>query len=580
MRLSYAKQLHTVAACSRCGFNSVSVQTPKIHTLPSPFADVLGATLAFDNPSADTQERFRTILSNIDTCLRESDADIYRLEIALRAAKEERKALQDFRDIHAALLPPIHSLPDDVLYEIFDHIEFVKPYDVSDPRHGPWLLGKICRRWRHLVLSSPSLWSAFFVDISKNCSLIHRDASLFLGATLCLKEAFARSNPLPVDFSVDPIPWSDNECSREFLRILMNQTERWQKVSLGGMDVQGFDFLAAARAPGIFASLSALTLDVEDVRMPRQEELLPSPFTQHALPYFRQSPNLQSLTLTGLPDLEADMDPAEIDFPWAQLTHLKYTSAFHPSLFTTDLDRKFIFACPNLESFSTTSIASSRPVPLITHPHLQSLNLLATSLLRALDVPSLRSLSFAWGDLIFPENDSGSKHFPRHIQEIVWHATSHIDRTEELPSDLLHLFPSVTRLQIDGSITELLLRQFIATRESRTMPLLTYLGVSGLAGYQEVMANVMTSIVESRWSRASDAPVSRLTDVHIELSALRPRSRGPLMFHYRRGVFREPTPPLDNTLNDVATSMVEKLAVFKSEGLNVSVEYQHSQSFF
>jgi hypothetical protein len=55
MRLSYAKQLHTVAACSRCGFNSVSVQTPKIHTLPSPFADVLGATLAFDNPSADTQ---------------------------------------------------------------------------------------------------------------------------------------------------------------------------------------------------------------------------------------------------------------------------------------------------------------------------------------------------------------------------------------------------------------------------------------------------------------------------------------------------------------------------------------------
>lgn len=116
---------------------------------------------------------------------------------------------------------------------------------------------------------------------------------------------------------------------------------------------------------------------------------------QQALPYFRHSPNLDSLSLTGLPHFEADMDPAAIDFPWAQLTHLKCTSGFRPSLFTTDLDYKFMLACPNLESFSTTSRASNAlqvNLPVITRPHLQSLHLSTTSLLRTLDVPSLRLL--------------------------------------------------------------------------------------------------------------------------------------------------------------------------------------------
>ncbi|KAF9004905.1 hypothetical protein BDZ89DRAFT_921101, partial [Hymenopellis radicata] len=60
-----------------------------------------------------------------------------------------------------ALFPPIHQLPVEVLLEIF-HLTFEKPYNVfASSRSGPWLLGKVCRRWRQVAWSCPSLWTAF-----------------------------------------------------------------------------------------------------------------------------------------------------------------------------------------------------------------------------------------------------------------------------------------------------------------------------------------------------------------------------------------------------------------------------------
>ncbi|KAF9004891.1 hypothetical protein BDZ89DRAFT_914904, partial [Hymenopellis radicata] len=86
------------------------------------------------------------------------DRSIEKLEASLAAVKKERDETIAFRDSHLALFPPIHQLPTEVLVEIF-HLTFEKPYNVfASSRSGPWLLGKVCRRWRQVAWSCPSLW--------------------------------------------------------------------------------------------------------------------------------------------------------------------------------------------------------------------------------------------------------------------------------------------------------------------------------------------------------------------------------------------------------------------------------------
>ncbi|KAF9019986.1 hypothetical protein BDZ89DRAFT_924846, partial [Hymenopellis radicata] len=86
------------------------------------------------------------------------DCNIEKLETSLSTAKKERDETIAFRDSHVALFPPIHQLPTEVLVEIF-HLTFEKPYNVfASSRRGPWLLGKVCHRWRQVTWSCPSLW--------------------------------------------------------------------------------------------------------------------------------------------------------------------------------------------------------------------------------------------------------------------------------------------------------------------------------------------------------------------------------------------------------------------------------------
>ncbi|KAE9405823.1 hypothetical protein BT96DRAFT_305742 [Gymnopus androsaceus JB14] len=67
-----------------------------------------------------------------------------------------------------AMQPPVHILDNDSLTKIFsacvaleDSLEDSVHKDAClDTRRSPWILGQVCRRWRHSVLSSPLLWTS------------------------------------------------------------------------------------------------------------------------------------------------------------------------------------------------------------------------------------------------------------------------------------------------------------------------------------------------------------------------------------------------------------------------------------
>lgn len=127
----------------------------------------------------------------------------------------------------------------DVLLEIFTHC---LPYD-NLPRpsicHAPLLLGRICSHWRHVALSTATLWSRLRVGLDdRGCKVGDRLSGVH--DLEALREFMARSKDMPVSLSliyfnvvnkfapVDIQMWEREDLISE----LVLHRERWKSLEL------------------------------------------------------------------------------------------------------------------------------------------------------------------------------------------------------------------------------------------------------------------------------------------------------------------------------------------------------------
>ncbi|KAF9006897.1 hypothetical protein BDZ89DRAFT_919220, partial [Hymenopellis radicata] len=105
---------------------------------------------------------FRKIAEGTRTTLDDLDTKIFQarqlLENLLSARQRAESRLEDTK----FLLHPMRSMPNELLTEIFHHC-IPKTYDIREldalnPRGAPWLLTRVCHRWRDLAINSPQLW--------------------------------------------------------------------------------------------------------------------------------------------------------------------------------------------------------------------------------------------------------------------------------------------------------------------------------------------------------------------------------------------------------------------------------------
>ncbi|KAF9023962.1 hypothetical protein BDZ89DRAFT_892265, partial [Hymenopellis radicata] len=80
------------------------------------------------------------------------------LENLLSARQQAQSRLEDTK----SLLHPMRSIPNEILAEIFGHC-VLKAYSAEDPdalnpKGAPWLLTRVCHRWRELTINLPELW--------------------------------------------------------------------------------------------------------------------------------------------------------------------------------------------------------------------------------------------------------------------------------------------------------------------------------------------------------------------------------------------------------------------------------------
>ena len=88
---------------------------------------------------------------HVERCLA-LDAQVLHAQTALAALQSEQRRQYDLLHAHKALLTPMRRLIPDLLLEIFRHChdQFVE---------APMRLSGVCRKWRELVLSTPTLWT-------------------------------------------------------------------------------------------------------------------------------------------------------------------------------------------------------------------------------------------------------------------------------------------------------------------------------------------------------------------------------------------------------------------------------------
>ena len=81
----------------------------------------------------------------------------------LQALERRRQEQQALVDRHSASIPPINTLPADILEAIFLKLHSDSKATSAGALHGtlpiPVVLSHVCRNWRTLVLATPALWS-------------------------------------------------------------------------------------------------------------------------------------------------------------------------------------------------------------------------------------------------------------------------------------------------------------------------------------------------------------------------------------------------------------------------------------
>ncbi|KII92014.1 hypothetical protein PLICRDRAFT_104006, partial [Plicaturopsis crispa FD-325 SS-3] len=146
--------------CKHCSVPLVEVPSPA-HTSPVP--DLIGTNGV---PPPSKVPAIRRLIGEETKRLSVLETELARMQaIVDRLARERNEAEKTVRT-HRDLLSLARALPPELLSEIFVHC---LPEDTTpNVRRAPLLLGRVCRRWRAISLSTPQLWSSISITLHKD----------------------------------------------------------------------------------------------------------------------------------------------------------------------------------------------------------------------------------------------------------------------------------------------------------------------------------------------------------------------------------------------------------------------------
>ncbi|KAL0064184.1 hypothetical protein AAF712_008906 [Marasmius tenuissimus] len=237
-------------------------------------------------------------------------ADLERAAVEARRREEElMSALNSLENLSIA----IFSLPDEILEIIFEcFVEGDTGSHTTSRNAGPWVIGQICRRWRQLAHSTPSLWNMIRIDTHA----LPREPMKILKVWLERSQGLPLSGLLFLNQSSSATGIDD-----DIFQLVMENSHRWRYLEM---------------KLGSRYDLYSRIASTEDLRFPLLQSLrilvnVPGAVNERPPP----APPLLSVTPLMAPSLTGAslvvLVPSALEsilaLPWSQLTELSMSLA-------------------------------------------------------------------------------------------------------------------------------------------------------------------------------------------------------------------------------------------------------------
>ncbi|KAK0222572.1 hypothetical protein EDD85DRAFT_260118 [Armillaria nabsnona] len=230
-----------------------------------PFLDDLSCFGSFANylntneplPETEATRLRHTVLKDMSDEMTRLNSEMERVRSLMGEIEKKRELLQTRIKRYTALISPVRRLPPEILAEIFGWVLESNHWPLFlKLNKGPWLLGRICSQWRHVINSTPRLWTTFRIvygmESSANCCPI--------GAVELLKTAISRCGTNTISFNLElDIDSDDDAGGIDLLQELILHSDRWKTAEFYNFDPELLPLLVPIR--GHLSSLETLAFD-------------------------------------------------------------------------------------------------------------------------------------------------------------------------------------------------------------------------------------------------------------------------------------------------------------------------------
>ncbi|KAF5355360.1 hypothetical protein D9758_006111 [Tetrapyrgos nigripes] len=532
-------------------------------TLDSPFSHLLSSNYAASDSDVPL---VKAIITSSSDTLRRLNSEVQKLQTALRELEQKRNSVQTWIDAHRALLSPSRRLPAELLSEIFVHCLPRDRNPNCSQSEAPILLGRVCKTWRQVSLSTPYLWASIHIVIP-----IRASRSVILSWIDARREGvetwLGRSGSLPLSISVTEYtltsygPRDDSvlEHIRLFLDCVFRRSSRWHTVQLH-LDEDCTSVLSECWPWGGTKELPLLHTFKLLLPVGRWHS-----YPQFELKWLAKAPRLQRLSLRhgdsgGL---------LEQHFAWAQISHLEFQQTRDIRLSSII---KVLRQCSLLQSLTVSGLGSRvdtlpDSIQTITLPSLRSLSVAGQigltdsanpvdvrNIFAYLDAPALRCLrvtvastrtSFGcipFVGLLGPGNQ---------IEELDIHIQY------DLLGNILSLLPNLSIARIRSSLLDDTLLHRLTPSPDQDEPLCPSLMQLYLLGYISITNDEhLLDLARSRWNSATP-PSSHTTARHGGIARL-------VSFHVLVNKYKQ-TPSLQDHLQELRTQGMDIIFAYWEE---------------
>ncbi|KAJ8087526.1 hypothetical protein PM082_006357 [Marasmius tenuissimus] len=293
-------------SCQKCGQRIIEDIEPS--PLPPPLENLLNTN---DPPSSAGIPDFdiHTLIENqsreCKRALASLKSEVANLHAKVDVLWERYAATKRRLDQCNAIREPIRRIPNDILLHIFrlcvddDIEEIVFKDDTSlslcsdrelgtlDTTRAPWVFSFVCRRWRDLALSLPSLWTSIVVDLDGAYHSMNDNATAVV-KSLELQLARCGTQSLSITFNHGT---KHHRRSEEVVEVLLSKAAQWAKAQIHILPSPELGSHQFERYEGMFQQLTELQFHFHKLAPPHQYESITK--------LFKDALNLNKLFFRG-----------------------------------------------------------------------------------------------------------------------------------------------------------------------------------------------------------------------------------------------------------------------------------------